>query len=79
MMTGENETRRIELVSRLGDLEERFADEMRKRGFDPAQAENLALPSALARMFTERLEIIDELEELAEAGAGEEEAGEERE
>lgn len=37
---------------------------MRKRGFDLAQADNLALPSALARLFTERQEIVDELEEL---------------
>jgi hypothetical protein len=65
MKTSENETRRHELQSRLADLDSQFAGEMRKRGFDPAQAENLALPSVLARMSTERQEIISELEELA--------------
>jgi len=72
MADEENEAHRVELQNRLADLDARFADEMRKRGFDPAQAENIALPSALARMFTERMEIINELEELAGAGAGEE-------
>jgi hypothetical protein len=64
MAATENETSRLELQRRLADLDVRFTDEMRKRGFDPAQAENLALPSALARLFTERLEIMDELAEL---------------
>ncbi len=34
-------------------MEERFAREMRARGFDPAQAETTALPSALAALYAE--------------------------
>ena len=55
---------RIELEKRLGELDTRFANEMRKRGFDPAQADNIALPSALAKLFAEREEIKAALEEL---------------
>jgi hypothetical protein len=55
---------RIELEKRLGELDTRFANEMRKRGFDPAQADNVALPSALAKLFAEREATKAELEEL---------------
>jgi hypothetical protein len=55
---------RIELEKRLGELDARFANEMRKRGFDPAQADNVALPSALAKLFAEREATKAELEEL---------------
>jgi hypothetical protein len=55
---------RIELEKKLGELDTRFANEMRKRGFDPAQADNVALPSALAKLFAEREAIKAELEEL---------------
>jgi hypothetical protein len=55
---------RIELEKRLGELDTRFANEMRKRGFDPAQANNVALPSALAKLFAEREATKAELEEL---------------
>jgi hypothetical protein len=55
---------RIELEKKLGELDTRFANGMRKRGFDPAQADNVALPSALAKLFAEREEIKAELEEL---------------
>ena len=56
--------KRIELEKKLGELDKRFANEMRKRGFDPAQADNIALPSALAKLFAEREEIKAALEEL---------------
>jgi hypothetical protein len=55
---------RIELEKRLGELDARFANEMRKRGFDPAQADNVALPSALAKLFAEREATKAELKEL---------------
>jgi hypothetical protein len=55
---------RIELEKRLSELDTRFANEMRKRGFDPAQADNVALPSALAKLFAEREATKAELEEL---------------
>ena len=56
--------KRIELEKKLGELDKRFANEMRKRGFDPAQADNVALPSALAKLFAEREEMKAALEEL---------------
>ena len=55
---------RIELEKKLEELDTQFADEMRKRGFDPAQADNVALPSALAKLFAEREATKAELEEL---------------
>ncbi len=55
---------RIELEKRLGELDTRFANEMRKRGFDPAQADNVALPLALAKLFAVREATKAELEEL---------------
>ena len=59
------------LTQKLSECEARFDAEARKRGFDPAQAENMALPSTLARLFTEREEIRAELEELTEHERGE--------
>jgi hypothetical protein len=59
------EKRREELASRLRELDETFEREMRARGFDPAQAENVALTSELARLYAARQEVRDELEELS--------------
>ena len=64
MSARDNETHKLELESRLRELDARFAEEMRKRGFDPAQADNIALPSALARLYTEREAVKAELEEI---------------
>ncbi len=49
---------------RLHTLDAEFDREMRARGFDPAQAENIALPSHLAALYVEREQIRAELEEL---------------
>ena len=51
-----------EIEAKLRAVEERFDREMRARGFDPAQAENVALPSALARLYIEREELREEME-----------------
>ena len=53
-----------ELHDRLRDLDAEFEREMRARGFDPAQAENVALPSRLAKLYAERERTKAELEEL---------------
>ena len=50
--------------ARLRALDAEFDREMRARGFDPAQAENVALPSHLAALYAEREEIRAELDEL---------------
>jgi len=55
---------RIALEEKLRRLEETFAREMRQRGFEPDQAENIALPTALARLYTEREALKTELDEM---------------
>ena len=51
-----------DLRERLREIDADFDREMRARGFDPAQAENVALPSHLAELYTERGQIKAELE-----------------
>lgn len=64
MPPDELEKRREELTATLSALDERFAREMRARGFDPAQAENVALTAELARLYAAREEVRTELEDL---------------
>jgi hypothetical protein len=52
-----------ELRAKLHELDAEFDREMRTRGFDPAQAENVALPSHLAALYAEREQIKAGLEE----------------
>ena len=59
------EKAQTELEARLRDLDERLRSEMRARGFDPAQGENLALTGPLAKLYMERQTLIEELETLA--------------
>lgn len=59
------EKRREELTAKLRDLDATFRREMRARGFDPDQAENVALTSELARLYTARAEVIAKLEDLS--------------
>ena len=55
-----------ELNQKLRELDAQFEREMRARGFDPEQAENVALPSHLATLYAERERIKAELEESEE-------------
>ena len=67
MVTMNTDRREINaLHERLRRLDAEFDREMRARGFDPAQAENVALPSHLASLYAEREQIKAELEELSE-------------
>jgi cytidylate kinase len=52
-----------ELNKRLSELDAEFDREMRTRGFDPAQADNVALPSHLAALYAEREKIKAQIEE----------------
>ena len=62
MMNSDRE--RISTIRRkLRELDVEFDREMRARGFDPAQAENVALPSHLAALYAEREQIKAALEE----------------
>ena len=54
------------LREKLRALDAEFDREMRARGFDPAQAENVALPSHLAALYTERERIRAAMEEAEE-------------
>ncbi len=63
-MTGDAKERRGELEERLRSVSEQFERNMRARGFDPAQAENSALPNALAELYQERQLLQAELNEL---------------
>ena len=51
------------LRERLRALNAEFDREMRARGFEPAQAENVALPSHLAKLYAEREQIKAKLRE----------------
>ena len=53
-----------ELEERLRELDERLRSEMRARGFDPAQAANLALTAPLAKLYMQRETLREELETL---------------
>ncbi len=53
-----------ELHAKLRALDAEFDQEMRARGFDPAQAENVALPSHLATLYAKREQIKLQLAEL---------------
>jgi hypothetical protein len=54
------------LRNQLRTLDAEFDREMRARGFDPAQAENVALPAHLAALYLERARIRAALEEAEE-------------
>jgi hypothetical protein len=54
-----------ELNQQLNKLDAELVREMRARGFDPAQLENVALPAPLAELYKQREQIKAELEERA--------------
>ncbi|HKB67739.1 MAG TPA: hypothetical protein VKC61_17910 [Pyrinomonadaceae bacterium] len=56
-----------ELEGRLRELDERMLNEMRARGFDPAQDANLALTGPLAKLYMERETLREELATLTAA------------
>ena len=56
--------RRRALEEKLRSIEEIFVREMRQRGFEPDQAENVALPTSLARLYTQREALKTELGEI---------------
>lgn len=53
---------RAELEARVHELEQEFARRMLERGFDPAQAENVALPGSLAKLYAELEELRSNLD-----------------
>ena len=63
---GAGKLRRIHLESRLREVEDQLRHEMRARGFDPEQSDNLALTAPLAKLSAERENLRAELEALTE-------------
>lgn len=56
---------RTQLEEKLREVDERLRSELRRRGFDPDQAENLALTGPLAKLYMERETLGEELETLS--------------
>ena len=61
------ESAQTKLEARLREVDDRLRSELRARGFDPAQDQNLALTGPLAKLYMERENLRDELEQLAGA------------
>jgi hypothetical protein len=57
--------RRKSLEDRLRQVEELFRHEMRARGFNPDQDDNLALTAPLAKLYAEREQLREELDLVA--------------
>jgi hypothetical protein len=53
------------LEKKLREVDEQLRREMRARGFDPDQDDNLALTAPLAKLHTEREQLREELESLS--------------
>jgi hypothetical protein len=53
-----------QLEVQLQEITEQFEQQMRARGFDPEQADNIALPTSLARLYVERQKLLEQLEEI---------------
>jgi hypothetical protein len=64
VMSRETDTDRAELEAKLRKVEAAFENELRARGFDPAQLQNVALPGSLAKLYAQREQVRNELEEL---------------
>ena len=58
------ELRRTHLEEKLREVDQQLRRELRARGFDPDQDDNLALTAPLAKLYSEREQLRDELESL---------------
>jgi hypothetical protein len=58
------ESRRTQLEENLSAVDRQLRSEMRARGFDPAQDDNVALTAPLAKLYMERENLRAELEAL---------------
>lgn len=63
-MVEDKEAERATLEAKLRAVEEHFERELRERGFEPDQVENVALPGPLARLYAERETLRGQLDEL---------------
>ena len=63
---GSFEFRRRQLAEKLRRVSEQLQREMSARGFDPAQAEHLALTGPLAKLYMEREELREKLDTMSD-------------
>jgi hypothetical protein len=66
-MSQQEALKRTLLEEKLREVDQRLRKEMLARGFDPAQGDNMALTSPLAKLYTERENLRAALQSLAEA------------
>ncbi len=59
-------SRRTRLEEKLREVDQQLRREMRARGFDPDQDDNLALTAPLAKLYSEREQLREELEHFME-------------
>ena len=59
-----DEYRRKRLEKKLLEVDQQLRSEMQARGFDPDQDDSLALTAPLAKLYSEREELREELESL---------------
>ena len=59
-----DDARLQQLELQLNVVIKNFEREMRARGFDPEQVDNVALPSSLATLFLEKQSLEDEIDKL---------------
>lgn len=57
---------RTRLEQKFREVDQRLRSEMRARGFNPDQDDNVALTAPLARLYTERENLREELQSLAD-------------
>ena len=62
------EAARRQLQEKLRRVNEQLRHEMSARGFDPEQAEHLALTGPLAKLYMQREELQEELNGLSDEG-----------
>jgi len=62
-----DDARRSQLQSRLREVDVDFRSKMRARGFNPDQDDNLALTAPLAKLYTEREKLREELAALTKS------------
>lgn len=60
-MSGQEVSQIGPMQARLRLLEEQFEREMRERGFEPSQADNVPLTSSLAKLYNEQEQLRAEL------------------
>lgn len=70
-MTKTKESRQAALEEQFRRVDKQLRSEMRARGFDPNQDDNIALTAPLAKLYTERENLRAELDSTSEEESSE--------